>query len=67
MLSLSSVSLIHWHIPSRALQGLDREVYCAGWIIVGHLLDQGRKFSELASIPQANAINLVAQQIKELK
>jgi hypothetical protein len=47
--------------------GLDREVYCAGWIIVGHLLDQGRKFSELASIPQANAINLVAQQIKELK
>lgn len=45
--------------------GLDREIYCAGWFTAGSLLKEGRSFPELASLPQPDAVSLVAEQIKE--
>lgn len=50
---------------AKAGAGFDREIYCAGWLIVGRLLEEGRSFSELASLPQPDAVSLVAEQIKE--
>lgn len=32
--------------------GMDRELYCAGWFVVGDLLREGRTFPQLARIPE---------------
>lgn len=45
--------------------GFDREIYCAGWFTVGRLLQEGKSFPALARLPQADAIGLIAQQMKE--
>jgi hypothetical protein len=32
--------------------GLESEAYCAGWILVGDLLERGSAFAQLARIPE---------------
>lgn len=39
--------------------GLDREAYCAGWVVVGALLDAGMSLREMASLPPEQAATLV--------
>jgi hypothetical protein len=45
------------HDPSRftygtGTTGLESEAYCAGWILVGDLLERGSTFAQLARIPE---------------
>ena len=49
---------------AKGATGLNREVYCAGWFIVGRLLEQERSYSDLAGLTQGDAIALVSQQLK---
>jgi hypothetical protein len=50
------------HGPS----GLEREAYYAGWEVVGHWLDQGMSFAEIARIPEQEMPARVAQAIDAL-
>ena len=46
--------------------GVRREAYYAGWLVVNHWLRQGRSFSEIARIPEADAPAQVTKAIDEL-
>lgn len=46
--------------------GLEREAYYAGWVVVGHLLRTGHTFPELARIPEDRLPALVDQAIGEI-
>lgn len=46
--------------------GLDREAYYAGWVVVGHLLDQGRTLADLARIPEAEIPSVVEGAVTDL-
>jgi len=39
--------------------GLESEAYCAGWILVGNLLEHGYTFPQLAKIPEADMTAVV--------
>ncbi len=39
--------------------GMDREAYCAGWLLVGDLLAAGKTFPELARVPESRMPALV--------
>lgn len=36
--------------------GMQREGYCAAWIVMGRLLDSGKTFGELAHVPEAQMV-----------
>jgi hypothetical protein len=46
--------------------GLEREGYCAGWYLVGHLLDEGSTLAELARVPEREVAELLRQAIANL-
>ena len=46
--------------------GLDREVYCGGWFVVGRMLSDGVSFSALGRLTQAEAEGKVAATIDSL-
>lgn len=46
--------------------GLKREVYWAGWRVVGHLLEQGRSLGELARLKEVELPAYVDQVLAEL-
>ena len=46
--------------------GLEREAYYVGWIVVGHWLENGMSFAEIARIPQSEMPERVAATIKRL-
>ncbi len=43
--------------------GMDRELYCAGWFVVGKLLDDGKSFPQLARIPEDRMVQTVRDAI----
>ncbi|MGH6889545.1 MAG: DUF2268 domain-containing putative Zn-dependent protease [Rhizomicrobium sp.] len=45
--------------------GMHRELYCAGWIIVGNLLASGKTFPELARIPEGKMVATVERQLSQ--
>jgi hypothetical protein len=47
-------------------QGLEREAYLAGWLVIGRLLEQSRTYPELARIPENELPDLVARTIRDL-
>jgi len=40
--------------------GMDRELYCAGWLVVGHMLAAGKTFPQLARTPEGSMVREVA-------
>lgn len=44
--------------------GMDRELYCAGWFVVGDMLASGRKFPQLARVPEARMLGTVARALR---
>lgn len=40
--------------------GMDRELYCAGWFVIGHMLASGKTFPQLARIPESSLVHEVA-------
>ncbi len=44
--------------------GLEREAYYAGWVVVGHLLDQGWTLATLAKVPEEGMVDLVDGAIR---
>lgn len=46
--------------------GLESEAYCAGWILVGNLLEQGHTFPELARIPEADMTGFVNASLNRM-
>jgi hypothetical protein len=46
--------------------GTEREAYYAGWRVVGHLLQRGYTFPQLARIPESDAPALVEAAIREM-
>ena len=40
--------------------GMDRELYCAGWFVIGDMLASGRTFPQLARIPEDRMADEVA-------
>jgi hypothetical protein len=39
--------------------GMQREVYCAAWIVMGRLLDGGKSFAELARVPEDKMVETI--------
>ncbi|HEX6372952.1 MAG TPA: hypothetical protein VF006_28775 [Longimicrobium sp.] len=46
--------------------GTEREAYFAGWLVIGHLLENGYTFPQLARIPESEAPALVEAAIREM-
>lgn len=46
--------------------GTERESYYAGWVVVGHLLQQGRTFAELARMPEEQIAVVVEKALGEM-
>lgn len=46
--------------------GTEREAYYAGWIVVGHLLQQGKTFPELARMPDEQIPEIVEKALGEM-
>ncbi len=40
--------------------GMDRELYCAGWYVVGSMLASGETFPQLARVPESRMVEKVA-------
>lgn len=49
----------------KGITGLHDEVYCAGWIIVGRLLDEGYTYASLARIPESAMPDFVTHAISQ--
>lgn len=49
------------------LTGMEREGYCAGWHLVGHLLDHGATLAGLVRMSEREAINALSQAIVGLE
>ena len=45
------------------ITGLKREAYCAGWYLVGRMLDEGSTLADLVRIPEAEVADRVRQQL----
>jgi len=43
--------------------GMDRELYCAGWFVVGGMLASGRTFPQLARVPEARMVGTVTRAL----
>ena len=43
--------------------GLESEAYCAGWVLIGHLLQQGYSYPSLAKIPEREMVRFVEARI----
>lgn len=43
--------------------GLESEAYCAGWVLVGRLLDSGYSFSKLAKMPESEMPAFVSSML----
>jgi len=39
--------------------GMQREAYCAAWIVMGRLLDSGKTLPELARIPESRMVETI--------
>jgi uncharacterized protein YjaZ len=46
--------------------GLEREAYYVGWVVVGHWLENGMSFAEIARIPQKEMPQRVAETLERL-
>lgn len=46
--------------------GLEREAYYVGWVVVGHWLESGMSFAEIARIPEKETPERVAAALKQL-
>jgi hypothetical protein len=46
--------------------GLEREAYYVGWVVVGHWLDNGMSFAEIARIPEKETAARVAATLEQL-
>jgi hypothetical protein len=46
--------------------GTEREAYYAGWLVVGHLLQKGKTFAELARIPEDQIPQIVEAALGEM-
>ena len=46
--------------------GLEREAYYVGWVVVGHWLDSGMSFAEIARIPEKEMPERVAAALEKL-
>jgi uncharacterized protein YjaZ len=46
--------------------GLEREAYYVGWVVVGHWLENGMSFAEIARIPQGDMPARVAATLDQL-
>lgn len=46
--------------------GVERESYYAGWLVIGHLLQQGKTFAELARIPEEQTAEIVDRVLGEM-
>jgi len=46
--------------------GLDRDVYCAGWIVVGNLLQSGYAYHDLAAMHRDNAAALIVKEFDKM-
>jgi hypothetical protein len=46
--------------------GLEREAYYVGWVVVGHWLEKGMTFAEIARIPQKEMPQRVAETLERL-
>ena len=46
--------------------GLEREAYYVGWVVVGHWLDSGMSFAEIARIPEKEMPERVAETVGQL-
>jgi hypothetical protein len=49
------------------ITGMDREVYCAGWFVVGRMLGSGSTFEELAHLSQADARARVTAELSRFE
>ena len=48
-------------------EGLEREAYFAGWLVIGDLLDHGWTFPTLARVKDDEMVELVGQSILSLE
>lgn len=48
----------------RGTTGMDRELYCAGWYVVGSMLASGETFPQLARVPESRMVEKVAVAMK---
>ncbi|MGA7966695.1 MAG: hypothetical protein WCB49_12585 [Gammaproteobacteria bacterium] len=64
-LDKSSVQVIQQFTTGKGTTGLHDEVYCAGWVVVGKLLDMGYTYASLARIPEPKMPDFVAQAIRQ--
>jgi hypothetical protein len=39
--------------------GMQREAYCAAWIVMGRLIDSGKSFAELARVPEDRMVETI--------
>lgn len=46
--------------------GTEREAYYAGWLVIGHLLQNGKTFAELARMPEERITEVVEQALGEM-
>lgn len=46
--------------------GMHREVYCAAWIVTGHMLKSGWTLAELAHIPESKMVSTVSTVIASI-
>jgi len=46
--------------------GMDREVYCAGWVAVGDMLARGKSFAYLARVPENKMRSAIRVEIEDL-
>ncbi len=51
---------------SKGSAGIEREVYCAGWVVVGDLLNTGHTYHDLAVMNRNGASDAVAAEFEKL-
>lgn len=44
--------------------GMHRELYCAGWYVVGGMLASGKTFPELARVPEGEMVEMISGEMK---
>jgi hypothetical protein len=43
---------------------MQRELYCAAWIVMGRMLTSGRALGELARVPEAGMVDTIRTAMK---
>ena len=65
-LGTSDAQTVFKYTMGQGSQGLEREAYFAGWLVVGRLLEQGKTFPQLARVPEDQMPRLVEAAMAEL-